>query len=201
MHTALSVDNDYLGSGKILKRSVRKYGKDNHKKEILIIVDSKEELIDAEKKFITEKEVADPLCMNLRLGGSGGGGWSSEQQRNNAEKSNARQKILNERDAKWRAKKSAKISQAMKLAYEKGERVCPLPNWKGRKHTESSKKKMVVAAKKRLAENNNGSTGRYWYYNDDTKENIKCLPENKPEGFTRGRKMQYTNIKEVKKHE
>lgn len=33
----------------------------------------------------------------------------------------------------------------------------------------------------------NGSYGTRWYHNPETGDVIKCRPENKPEGFTKGR--------------
>lgn len=70
-HTSHTIDNEYLGSGKLLKYSVAKYGTDNHVKEILKFANSLEELNLLEEQIIDEFLNTD-LCMNLKPGGSGG---------------------------------------------------------------------------------------------------------------------------------
>ena len=49
------------------------------------------------------------------------------------------------------------------------------------------KKKCHRIAKARVGKKN-GSYGRSWYHNPGTLENIKCLPEEVPEGYINGRK-------------
>jgi group I intron endonuclease len=61
----------YLGSGNILKEAIKKYGKENFKKEILEVCTSLEELSEREKYWI-EKLDAINLGYNLTEGGTGG---------------------------------------------------------------------------------------------------------------------------------
>lgn len=61
----------YLGSGKILKNAIRKYGKENFKKEILEICYSKEKLSEREKFWIKELK-ANEIGYNIAEGGTGG---------------------------------------------------------------------------------------------------------------------------------
>jgi hypothetical protein len=73
MHSTYKLDDGYLGSGKILRYSIRKYGKENFGIEIIEFFSSREELVDAEIKLITEEMIIyDNLCMNLKKGGMGG---------------------------------------------------------------------------------------------------------------------------------
>ena len=72
MHSTSNLDDGYMGSGTKLRRSIRKYGESNHKKEILEFFDNRELLVEAEIKSITEDMVSDSNCMNLVLGGEGG---------------------------------------------------------------------------------------------------------------------------------
>ena len=60
----------YLGSGKILKRAIIKYGKDNFKKEILEICNTKDELDNAEKYWIKELKAIEN-GYNIAEGGNG----------------------------------------------------------------------------------------------------------------------------------
>jgi group I intron endonuclease len=74
------IDKRYKGSGKILKRAFKKYGKDNFKCEILepvnnvpTICSSLEELNNSEKYYINLYDcVNNPKYYNLVLGGEGG---------------------------------------------------------------------------------------------------------------------------------
>jgi len=70
---------NYYGSGKIYKRAEKKYGKQNFKKEILEVCLSEWELNEAEKKWVTQNVVNDPMSYNLVLGGSGGNLYTHEQ--------------------------------------------------------------------------------------------------------------------------
>lgn len=71
-HQTLNLDDGYLGSGKYLKRAIKKYGKENFKFEILHVATSKEEMFKLERSIVNEELVHDPLSYNLKLGGSGG---------------------------------------------------------------------------------------------------------------------------------
>lgn len=77
MHSTCNIDDGYMGSGKRLRRSIRKYGVENHNKEILEFFETRELLIEAEKKVITPEMITDKNCMNLKEGGIGG--FSSEE--------------------------------------------------------------------------------------------------------------------------
>jgi len=80
MHSTCNLEDGYLGSGKRLRHSIRKYGKQNHNIEILEHLPSRELLVEAEKKAITSDMITDKNCMNLMSGGTGGF-ISEEQQR------------------------------------------------------------------------------------------------------------------------
>ena len=71
-HQTTDVNDGYLGSGKHLKRAIKKYGKENFKFEILHNVNSKEEMFALERNIVNEELVNDPLTYNLKPGGSGG---------------------------------------------------------------------------------------------------------------------------------
>ena len=63
----------YLGSGKILKNAINKYGKENFEKIILEHCTDKTHLSEREKYWITETNApSDPMSYNLASGGEGG---------------------------------------------------------------------------------------------------------------------------------
>jgi len=80
MHSTNNLDDGYLGSGKRLRYSIRKYGVDDFKLVILKHFANFEDMRDGEIELIKEDDLKNPLCMNLKIGGDGG--WSIEQQRN-----------------------------------------------------------------------------------------------------------------------
>lgn len=77
------LDDSYLGSGKILKRAINKYGKENFTKSILYISNNNEENKEKEKYFITlYNAVSNPLFYNIHEGGEGGNttaGYTEEE--------------------------------------------------------------------------------------------------------------------------
>ncbi len=71
VHKTKNPYDGYLGSGKILKRAITKYGERAFIKNICFIFANAEEAFAKEFEMI-ETYRADPLCYNLRQGGSGG---------------------------------------------------------------------------------------------------------------------------------
>jgi hypothetical protein len=72
MHSTDNLNDGYLGSGKILGYSRKKYGDENHMLEILEHCHSREELKVREKEIVNEQLLSDPLNINLKYGGDGG---------------------------------------------------------------------------------------------------------------------------------
>lgn len=63
-------NDSYFGSGIYIKQAIKKYGKENFKKEILCYADSQEELNKLEIEFITlHNAVEDEMYYNIALGG------------------------------------------------------------------------------------------------------------------------------------
>ena len=68
-------DNRYLGSGKVLKQAISKYGKENFKKEILEHCSSLGELEEREVYWISKMNALEE-GYNLTKGGTGGDTWT-----------------------------------------------------------------------------------------------------------------------------
>ena len=63
---------NYLGGGRALKNAIKKYGKENFKKEILEYCNSKEELLDREAYWLKFYNVVeDPNFYNMTLSSKG----------------------------------------------------------------------------------------------------------------------------------
>ena len=65
------LNDDYYGSGKKIKESVKKYGKENHTKEILGTFDTMKESMEYEHSLVKQKRQIekDPLILNMNNGG------------------------------------------------------------------------------------------------------------------------------------
>lgn len=70
----VEIDDDfrYMGSGVELLMAIYEHGKENFKKEIIYRCGSASEAFKKEAKLVTLKEVSDPLCYNLVVGGANG---------------------------------------------------------------------------------------------------------------------------------
>jgi hypothetical protein len=71
MHSTDDLNDNYLGSGVRLKRSINKYGQDQHVRVILEDLPSRDAAAAREKELITPELRADRNCMNCGAGGLG----------------------------------------------------------------------------------------------------------------------------------
>jgi len=72
MHSTFDMDDGYMGSGKLIVASIKKYGEDKHTKEILVYAKSRSGLVKLEAEMVSEEMVSDKLCLNMKNGGHGG---------------------------------------------------------------------------------------------------------------------------------
>jgi len=119
MHCTKNLDDGYMGSGTIIKRSINKHGINEHVKTIIEYFSCKEDLISAEKELITQDILFDPLCMNIQPGG--GGGFSTAQQIENNRRSQAKLSELRN-NSDWLKKNKESRSTSMKTQYQIGTR-------------------------------------------------------------------------------
>ena len=71
-HATDNIDDGYLGSGTLLKRAIKKYGKENFTREILLYLSNSTDMFNKEKTLVNESIVNDKTSYNLVIGGSGG---------------------------------------------------------------------------------------------------------------------------------
>jgi hypothetical protein len=74
-HQTHNLDDGYLGSGKLLKRAIKRYGETNFKREVLFIYDNEEDMNKKEAELINESFVSEKNNYNLCVGGQGGFGY------------------------------------------------------------------------------------------------------------------------------
>lgn len=194
MHSTNRIDDGYLGSGKRLYYELNKYGRDNFKFEILEQFNSREELVQAEINLITEHDLKNPNCLNLKQGGSGG---FTDENRKKARQ--VTDKILEDRHGKdfrvivgkqyyenlsedKKQERSAFISRRLK---EVGFNHA---TFKGKSHTEETKKKIGIANSAKQRGEGNSQFGKCWITNEV--ENKKIYKGDLiPDGWRLGRKV------------
>jgi hypothetical protein len=121
MHSTSNLNDGYLGSGKILLRSLKKHGKENHFFEILETFPSRDCLIAREIEVVSEELLADPLSMNLMLGGKGGGGWTNvnnnpERHKASSQRGRESMAVLRNSDPVWEAQRKANLEKTQRRA-------------------------------------------------------------------------------------
>lgn len=170
-HATNDLEDGYIGSGKLLKKAVKKYGKENFKFEILHFFNNPTDMFECERRLVTIDLVESDESYNLVVGGSGGF------------------KVLNVDEWKSKLKESRKgkkpalglrhSEETRKRISEKGKGKTPwnkgMPGtWIGKTHSEDSKRLISENRKgKATGEKNpmfgkSAVAGRKWY-NDGEK--------------------------------
>ena len=125
-HICKSLNDDYLGSGILLKKAIAKYGFENFERKILLECDSVESMFKQEAIYVNKTWVEDPNTYNLKIGGTGG--WD----------------YINKECLRWNEEKKILHSIEMKKKRNCGEwgPKNPTNGFKGKSHTEESKRKI-----------------------------------------------------------
>jgi len=72
VHCTDIIDDSYVGSGKVIKNAIKKYGKQNFKKEILYDVDTAELAYFIEELLVDDEFIKRKDVYNIKVGGTGG---------------------------------------------------------------------------------------------------------------------------------
>lgn len=195
MHSTDDLEDGYIGSGKRLWYSIRKYGKENHKCEILEFLSSREELKNREAEIVNEELLSDSMCMNLKYGGEGGFLLTKEQfiKRNSKCGLKNAEKIRNDPEHFQKFSESRKKTNKRVLP-EQNRRLNPERNKRihfGKKRTDETKQKMSDSK----IGNQNGMFGKVWIFNLNLRVS-KIVDKNEldfflADGWQKGRKLNF----------
>lgn len=189
-HKTDNKNDEYFGSGLLLKRSVEKHGKENFNKEILFECVTELDMWQKESEIVDEEFVSRNDTYNVKLGGYGGFDYINKNKlyhkHSNSvliemrKKGNDIKKMLWETDAEYRTEYSKKLSMSVKV----WQSVNGNP-FKNRKHSEETKEKIRKSRLGKVTGRNNPSYGKQWVTNGT--ENKLVKKENIPSGWKKGR--------------
>lgn len=117
-HKSSEFDENYWGSGRVIRDMYKKYPKEEFSREVLSWANSQEKLNSLEEEFIKDKFEADPLCLNLKSGGEG------------HEFSEETKRLISKNHADFSGDKNPMFGMSLPSSF------------KGKHHTEEAKKKM-----------------------------------------------------------
>lgn len=69
IHSTDKIEDGYLGSGKAIKAAIKFYGKEYFNRTIIEYTENRKDLLEAEKKWVTEEIINDKNSYNMALGG------------------------------------------------------------------------------------------------------------------------------------
>lgn len=180
-HKTVNPNDDYLGSGVYIKRAVAKYGKENFRKEVLFVYLDPESAFGKEDELICCYRRLDPLCMNLRKGGSGGFDW-----------------INSKHDQSWRVRAARKTNRSVALKKSSSANYAEMDksrraehfqyirtethreraralgrSWSGRNHRLETRLAISAAARRRTGSKNN-QFGTRWMNKEGIVQKVRA---------------------------
>ena len=108
-HITEDLFDDYMGSGKLIRKAIEKYGNHNFQKEILKIYDNEHDMNIAESLLI---DLSDVRSYNLQPGGKGSWQYINENDLSNTEES--KKKKSNTMKEYWTEERKKEKSEDMK---------------------------------------------------------------------------------------
>ena len=217
VHKSKDIKNDnYIGSGRLLKHSIEKYGIDKFDRKLLFEYDHKEEAYEKEAEIVDDFFIARLDTYNIMSGGCGGFDYINEGGLNGTLKGVAKRKLLAKEDAawkemfnksklegqlKWRERLNEdpelyeeyreKLRAGSRLYFENGGEG----SFKNKYHSEETKRKISKAMKGKHKGNKNSQFGTCWIMNESLKKGKKIKKDNLQlwidKGWIKGRKIKF----------
>lgn len=190
-HQTDNLDDGYLGSGKHLKRAIKKYGLQNFERVILFNFNNEDDMNSKEAELVNEEFIKMDNNYNLCPGGKGGWGHINYNELNN----------INHpyKSVKRNNKISVKIKEFVKsnreqfyligeIGRKKIKEKYPNGTFFNKTHSDETKLKMSLSSKGTQTGNKNSQFGTMWITNGTENKKIK-KEDFIPDGWNRGRKV------------
>jgi hypothetical protein len=150
-HRTLNINDDYMGSGHLIKKAIQKYGIENFVKEIIRICGSEKEMNLAEKILVV---VDQEISYNLCAGGHGGFGFINNSAQLVAKRDKKENKIkgyLSNKDKMISSNKNWNIETAKSNGINAKINKTGIfhPDYKPKLLSEETKRKISESLKKR----------------------------------------------------
>ena len=189
LHVTEDLNDDYLGSGTQICDAIKKYGKENFKREYIKICESPEEMYALEAEIVNEEFVKRPDTYNMKTGGTGS--WyhiNSNPEEKRKTSSRGGKKQAQNPDNPFYSKEWQKKFNAMKNNPEIVKKICALANTP----EAIAKKKETWKKTGRSKGEKNSQFGTCWIYHPE-QGNKKIRKEELDKflslGYTKGRKI------------
>ena len=190
-HKTADLDDTYMGSGKILKHAINKYGIDNFTKTYLFIFDNEEDMNNKELELVSEEFIKEDTNYNLKLGGEGGWDYNNHPRNHHLKVKAYNISRINNPNGLFFGKTHSnetkkKISIKSKQRYKENPGVF---TFLGRTHSDETKAKM---RKPKNVGKENSQYGTMWIHSLELKVSKRINKNDDiPEGWYKGRKMKF----------
>ena len=198
-HKTKDLNDEYMGSGNLIKKAIKKYGIENFKKEYIVIFDNSDAMFEMESLIVNEEFVKREDTYNLKKGGMGGFDHINSVKRvythlhiNTLNNLKLAHKAFLEKlkDKDFYEKWKSNMSRAMYIRFENNPGT-----FLGKTHTEETKRKIGEANSEHQSGEGNSQYGTMWIYNLELKENKKIKKDEfsswEQDGWLKGRKMKF----------
>jgi hypothetical protein len=184
-HQTHDINDKYLGSGKLLKQAIKKYGVENFTKEILYTFDNEDDMNAKERKLVTEDFVLQKNNYNLCVGGHGGWSYVNRELPNGM--LGKMQTVTQKKAAcNWISRNQGKLQKKTPARTAHIKQLAELN--KGRRHTKKTKKRMSQNRLGKGAGIENSQFDTIWITNGCTNKKIS-RHDLIPAGWTNGKTM------------
>lgn len=207
-HITSNLDDGYYGSGKLIIKAIKKYGKQNFKKEILFLCQNQQQLNQKQKELVNQQFIKQNTNYNLTLGGTGS--WHHINQNMSAEQRKKRQ--INGGNKTKELYQQGILKPYIFSEEEKEQISLKLKqhwqyyghNWIGKQHKEETKLKISISLQGKQKGQKNSQYGTCWIHNEELKESKKIkkqeLQSYLQTGWIKGRKLYNITDAERKRH-
>lgn len=192
-------EDNYMGSGILLKPAKEKYGIDNFEKFLITWTYSEKDAGEKEKFWIAHYKALGKAEYNIQNGGQGDGSYrkdkSYEELFGEERAKELKSKLSNSHigHVPWNKgtkgemtawNKGLETPEEVKEKQSQAKKERPVRYWKGKTFSDEHKRKLAEARKGKSPANK-GIVGKHWYTNGI--EDKQYFPEEVPEGWVKGR--------------